>query len=213
MPRLFRARGAAAAVLGVVPALGSFATPADAAPPPIPTDGIDLDVGTATNAPPESPTSAAPHCSTTVIPPAEFRAGVRNSIKCFATVDEALADAAGTLASRASVTSADGGGFDSPNAGPWVLATHYDTTDTQTSESFSVVGYDCDGGMITLGGSSWNDRISLTKHGMCGSVKHYANVDGSGASQMTQQPNGYCQSLNGTMTNQSSAITYGGAVQ
>ena len=64
-----------------------------------------------------------------------------------------------------------------------LLATHYDSADG-SGASLAVWG-ECNGGGISLEGSAWNDRISSTRNGACGTVKHFDSTSYSGLQENT----------------------------
>jgi len=82
-----------------------------------------------------------------------------------------------------------------------VLARHY-TGANGTGSVLTVTG-SC-GGSVQLSGG-WNDTISSTEHGICGRIKHFTDVNGGGANQITT---GGVVNMNGTLDDQVSSVYY-----
>jgi hypothetical protein len=82
-----------------------------------------------------------------------------------------------------------------------VLARHY-TGPNGTGSVLTVTG-SC-GGSLQLSGS-WNDVTSSTNHGICGRIKHFVDVNGGGANQITT---GGLVNMNSTLNDQVSSIYY-----
>jgi hypothetical protein len=82
-----------------------------------------------------------------------------------------------------------------------VLARHY-TGFNGTGNMLTVTG-SC-GGSLQLTGE-WNDTISSTQHGICGRIKHFTDVNGGGANQITT---GGTANMNGTLNDQASSVYY-----
>jgi hypothetical protein len=82
-----------------------------------------------------------------------------------------------------------------------VIARHYTGIDG-TGSMLTVTG-SCGGSLQLAGG--WNDTISSTQHGICGRIKHFTDVNGGGANQITT---GGTANMNGTLNDQVSSVYY-----
>jgi hypothetical protein len=153
-----------------------------------------------------------PHCSTRATPADRAVAGERSTIECFATMAEAFAaqgasiDQYPDLADPAQPALPGGAARVADNDPLW--AVHKDINDI-FSESLSVFGpLPCNAGGVDLGGSDWNDRITVTQHYGCGDIKHWQHSGFTGTSQITSGSFGQNAYLNGSLNNQASSMRY-----
>lgn len=215
MPRLLRASGAAAVVLGVVPALGGpLAAPVEASPTaPTPPDAPAVWVRgsgptTATVVPSTAePTAQTPHCGVRLMSPEQIRAGVRSDLRCFATRREARA-AFGvdldqpSLDDAATRSQALTTGMTTRRLSDGLVASHYLNTqgiDSPNGSELEVYGTSCGWGGWNLP-SPFNDLIRSTRHRGCSSIKHYQGPEATGG-----QP----QITNATQDMQLYGVNYG----
>jgi hypothetical protein len=134
-----------------------------------------------------------------MLSPAELDAGVRSHVICTDTFAGSL-EAQGVRLRPGTAQALDGGSY---------VAIHYDSAQG-TGSALSVVGSACDGGGVAFpNGDPWNDLISATRHQACSRVKHWANADFSGTSELTQGGSSSLQALSAT-NNQVSSIRYYG---
>jgi hypothetical protein len=157
------------------------------------------------DAPSDTPTPEHPFCSTRAIPPERLAEGEESVIGCYATRAEALAavgvyDVPGDLSGEGGAARADSVDV--------LWATHWDYNSI-SSPMLDVTGPDpCDTSGINLGASSWNDRIELTQHWLCGQAKHWQHSNNTGTSQVTAQSPSNTEALNGSLANQMSSARY-----
>jgi hypothetical protein len=119
------------------------------------------------------------HCVTRTLSAEQVARGERSEVTCYE----------GTGATLRAMQSGD------------VLARHY-TGFNGTGSVLTVTG-SC-GGSLQLSGE-WNDTISSTEHGICGRIKHFTDVNGGGANQITT---GGTANMNGTLNDQASSVYY-----
>lgn len=86
-----------------------------------------------------------------------------------------------------------------------VLGIHYEHSNLSGS-SLTIRGTSCVGGGLNLS-SSWNDRISSTFHGLCGTIKHYEHIHYGGAVLTTYAP---WMNMTSAMNDETSSIKYFG---
>jgi len=124
------------------------------------------------------------HCTTTELTAAQLAAGQRSTITCYETFSEALA-------SRGIHVGVDvqpvGLSADVMLSVSSLAAIHFDLNNG-SGGSLTVYG-DCSGGGISLD-PSWDNRISSTRHGACGTVKHFDSTAYTGAQENTRGPYG-----------------------
>lgn len=96
-----------------------------------------------------------PHCSTMRLTSAQLKAGVTSTVRCFASMDEAL------VAIGVAPISADVATSSVVNG---LVGIHFKGFQG-TGESLAIGGDNCDGGGISFAnGDPWNDAIRSTEH-------------------------------------------------
>jgi hypothetical protein len=146
-----------------------------------------------------------PHCSTRALTAAQIDRGERSTVACFPTFVESMAALGVTVPANATPRDLR---IQSVAALSGVLAIHYDGFSASGS-SLSVGGTDCGGGGISLpAGDSWNDRISSTKHQLCGRVKHWTDANYSGTSQLTEGGFNVARDMNSSLHDNVTSIRY-----
>ena len=142
----------------------------------------------ATDTPPTTPTSAAPHCLTRVTGRSESGELQLSTPACYATFATVLLKAASGVVAL---------------SGDFIIGTHYDGANF-TGASISVQGSDCYGGYINLTGW-WANRVSSTING-CPEIYHYYWPNLGGWSEATTGFGGNPSWMN----NLSESISYNG---
>jgi hypothetical protein len=146
----------------------------------------------------------AAHCVTQTLPTEQIRRGGTSPTECFSTFDEALASIGVAPERRRSVTPASAG---IALAASGIVAVHYEHTGA-AGETLTVFG-ECNGSGINMGpGDPWNDRISSTRHQLCGTVKHFADWGATGDYYITTGVWGAIRNMNGLLNDRSSSIFY-----
>lgn len=84
-----------------------------------------------------------------------------------------------------------------------LLGVHFEHSGLR-GRSSTVWGTGCTGGGFNVS-SWWNDRISSTAHGLCGTIKHYEHFNYQGAVFTTNAPQG---DITGVMNDKTSSIKF-----
>ncbi len=142
------------------------------------------------------------YCYTTLLSGAELDAGKVNAISCYPSESQL------TVAVDVKLGPLDPLALASLSFTNRRLARHYDAG--PGSSNLSVYGTSCTGGGLNLNGTGWEDRISTTQHGACGTIVHYTDLNFGGSSQTTYGGCGAWASLGFPLTNNVSSIRYYG---
>jgi hypothetical protein len=129
-----------------------------------------------------APASAAgkpEYCYTTLLSSAELQAGKVNAISCYSSELQLTA----AVQIKVGVLPLDPLAVSPLSFSYRRLARHYDSG--FGGSNLSVYGTSCTGGGLNLAGTGWDDRISTTEHGACGTIVHYADANFGGSSQVT----------------------------
>lgn len=84
-----------------------------------------------------------------------------------------------------------------------LLGVHYIDSNLEGS-SLTVWGTNCSGGGLNLS-ANWDDELSSTAHGLCGTIKHYELFDYDGSVFPTTSP---WKNITGVMNDETSSIRY-----
>ena len=148
--------------------------------------------------------SKSEYCYTTLLTDAELEAGKVNAISCYSSEFQLTVAVAVNLG-VAPLGSLDFGILSFTNRR---LARHYDSS--SGGSNLSVYGTSCTGGGLNLTGTGWDDRISATQHGACGTIVHYTDINFGGSSQLTTGGCGGWAFMNYLLNNNVSSILYYG---
>ena len=144
------------------------------------------------------------YCYTTLLSDAELEAGKSNAISCYSS--ELLLTVA--VAANLGVLPLDPLAVLPLSFTNRRLARHYDSA--FGGSNLSVYGTGCTGGGLNLTGTGWDNRISATLHGACGTIVHYTEVNFGGSSQTTFGGCGVWALLGYPLDNNVSSIRYYG---
>jgi len=118
-----------------------------------------------------------------MLTPEQLSAGVRSTVRCFATSDEALRDVGLDPSTMRATSSGDA----TTNATP-AVAYHYEY-DQGGGTPLIVNGTACNGGGVSFSyGDYWNDRIKATAPRGCSTIKHFADSNFAGATEIVSGP-------------------------
>jgi hypothetical protein len=201
--RASRRRRVLAGAAAAVPAALTVATaqPVAASPP-------------VTASPPAEPDGQAqPFCSTELLSAGQVAAGATSTITCYPTLDESLRSigvdpspyaGAGNSPEAFAAAAATDPVTDPVGTSDNLLALHYDDV-LGRGTVLSIGGSGCDGGGISLNaGDYWNDRIRSTMPQACSKVKHWADANYTGSSEMASSP----LNLSGLLAGRVTSIRY-----
>lgn len=168
----------------------------------IPLVVASLGLGTVAPAlPPAKAEPAGTDCVTTALTPEQLAAGGKPTVTCYPTLADALSSTGievDPYASRQEL-------LDAAALSSTILAIHYDGSNG-TGGSLSVNGTACNGGGISFTGSlaGWDNRVSSTRHYLCGTIKHWDASNYAGDQETTS---GGLANLS-SLSNRSTSISY-----
>jgi hypothetical protein len=169
---------------------------------------------------------ALPFCSTYVLTAEQITAGVTSRVDCYATLAEsrvavglspdesteaelsAARAVTGEAKSQGAADRADGLAV-AASSGNLAWARHYDYVGGGASFTVSGPATGCDGSGISFAaGDPWNDRISSTRHYLCGKVKHWTDGGFGGNLDITVGLLNQLLGLGGLLDNQATSMRY-----
>jgi hypothetical protein len=116
-----------------------------------------------------------------LLSPEQLAAGVRSTISCFGTNDEALRSIHVDPARAGSARTAGADGGAELDGASHLVAVHYESKNGR-GMFLNVGGDSCEGGGMNLTGD-WNDRVRSTAPRGCSLIKHWVDADYGGASE------------------------------
>jgi len=146
----------------------------------VPMVGAVLPMGAVVAADPAPPEVPKNHCVTSELTPEQLASGQRSTLTCFTTFAEALASRGIHVGEEVQPAGLSTEVILSVST---LAAVHFDGNNGGGA-SLLVYG-DCTGGGISLD-SSWDNRISSTRHAACGTIKHFDSTSYSGTQENTR---------------------------